>query len=270
MIITRTPFRLSFFGGGSDYPAYFNEHGGAVMATSINKYCYVGVDDGKMWSHSDLPMRSGMATSSAFTVGLLKACADKDNKEIAGLATVWERDKLDGNIGVQDQYICALGGFRRLRIFASGIIDDVLDYSWLEPYLMLFDTGQYRKAGKIVEHQLARIEENQHTLHQLKEMALCDYTTPNEFGLSLSEAWQLKKELASDVSTLFTDKVYDAAMKAGAIGGKLLGAGGGGFIVFVAEPQHQEGIRQALKLKQVEFSFENEGSQIIYDSRQPK
>ncbi|KKL47310.1 hypothetical protein LCGC14_2336800, partial [marine sediment metagenome] len=136
MIISRTPFRISFFGGGTDYPEYFNEHGGVVLATSINKYCYVGVDNGKMWSHSDLPMRSGMATSSAFTVGLLKACTDKSNEEIAGLATIWERDKLDDHVGYQDQYICAVGGFHRLRFYASGIVDEPVDYKWLEPYLM--------------------------------------------------------------------------------------------------------------------------------------
>ncbi len=266
MIISRTPLRISFFGGGTDYPEYFNEHGGAVLATSIDKYCYVEVDNGKMWSHSDLPMRSGMATSSAFTVGLLKACTAKDNKEIAGLATVWERDKLDGNVGVQDQYICAVGGFHRLRFYASGIVDTPVNYDWLEKYLMLFDTGQYRRAGKIVEHQLARIEENQDILHQLKELALRDYKDCESFGKSLGEAWQLKKALASDVSTSFTNKIYSSAIKSGAIGGKLLGAGGGGFIVFVVEPQYQGKVRQSLELKQVEFKFDNTGSRTIYDS----
>lgn len=264
MIISRTPFRISFFGGGTDYPEYFNEHGGVVLATSINKYCYVGVDNGKMWSHSDLPMRSGMATSSAFTVGLLKACTDKSNEEIAGLATIWERDKLDDHVGYQDQYICAVGGFHRLRFYASGIVDEPVDYKWLEPYLMLFDTGQYRKAGEIVEHQLERVGENQDILHQLKKWALIDYSLPDRFGEALNKAWQLKKQLATDVTTDFTDEIYDKAIKAGAIGGKLLGAGGGGFMIFVADPKNHESIRQALKLKQIDFKFENEGSQIIY------
>ena len=265
MIISRTPLRISFFGGGTDYPEYFNEHGGVVLATSINKYCFVGVDNGKMWSHCDLPMRSGMATSSAFTVGLLKACTDKSNEEIAGLATIWERDKLDGHVGYQDQYICAVGGFHRLRFYASGIVDEVVDYKWLEPYLMLFDTGQYRKAGEIVEHQLDRIEENQDVLHQLKEIALGEYTTPLEFGGMLDEAWELKKELAKDVSTPFTDEIYNKAVTSGAIGGKLLGAGGGGFIVFVVESDKQESVRQALHLKQIEFEFESEGTRVIYE-----
>lgn len=266
MIITRTPFRISFFGGGTDYPEYFNEHGGAVLATTIDKYCYVGLNDGKMWSHSELPMRCGMGTSSAFTVGLLKACTTKGAKEIASLATVWERAKLDDTVGVQDQYLCSLGGFRRLKIFSSGIIDEELDYDWLEPYLMLFDTGQYRRPGRIVEHQLARIEENQDVLHQLKKLALTDYSQYKDFGKALNEAWQLKKALADDVSTPLTDEIYKTALRVGAIGGKLLGAGGGGFMVFVAEPDKQEAVRKALHLKQIPFKFENEGSVIIYDN----
>ena len=264
MKITRTPLRISFFGGGTDYPEYFNEHGGVVLTTSINKYCYVGVNNGKMWSHSDLPMRSGMATSSAFTVGLLKACTDKSNQEIAGLATIWERDKLDGHVGYQDQYICAVGGFRRLRFYASGIVDELVDYKWLEPYLMLFDTGQYRLAGKIVEHQLARVEENQNVLHQLKALALREYNDYGSLGVALAEAWRLKKELADDVSTPFTDEVYGKALKAGAIGGKLLGAGGGGFIIFVVEPDKQKQIKKELGLHHVPFKFETEGTQVIF------
>lgn len=266
MRITRTPVRISFFGGGTDYPEYFTEHGGVVLATTINKYVYVGVDNGKMWSHSDLPMRSGMGTSSAFTVGLLKACTEKTNEEIAGLATIWERDKLDNNVGYQDQYLCAMGGFHRLRFFGSGIVDEELDYDWLEPYLMLFDTGQYRKGGDVVAPQLARVDDNMEALHCLKKMALDDYPDYKSFGAALGVAWQLKKSLASSVSTEAIDNIWSTALEAGASGGKLLGAGGGGFIVFVVHPDKQSDVREALKLKEVEFKFENEGSRIIYDS----
>ncbi len=266
MIISRTPFRISFFGGGTDYPEYFNEHGGAVLATSIDKYCYVGINDGKMWSHTELPMKCGMGTSSAFTVGLLKACTQKDNKEIASLATVWERDKLDGNIGVQDQYICAVGGFRRLRFFASGIVDEEVDYKWLEPYLMLFDTGQYRQAGYIIKDQLARMDKNMRILRELKELALADYAIPAKFGKALNRAWELKKDLADNVTTPFTDEVYSKAIRAGILGGKLLGAGGGGFMVFVVPPDNHESVRKALHLKQIPFQFENKGSEVIYDN----
>ena len=267
MLISRTPLRVSFMGGGTDYPEYFNEHGGVVLATSINKYCYVGLDDGKSWSHSDLPMRSGMATSSAFTVGSLKVLnTNKSNEELAGIATVWERDKLDGHVGYQDQYLCAVGGFHRLRFFGSGIVSEVLDYKWLEPYLMLFDTGQYRRAGDVVAPQLARVDENMDALHALKKMALDDYTDYKSFGVALGVAWQLKKSLASSVSTEAIDQIWSTALEAGATGGKLLGAGGGGFIVFVVHPDKHSDVREALKLKQIKFKFENEGSQIVYDS----
>ena len=265
LIITRTPLRVSLLGGGTDYPEYFNEHGGVVLATSIDKYCYVGVSKGQMWTHSDLPVRSGMATSSAFTVGLLKACTDKPNEEIAGLATIWERDKLDDHVGYQDQYICAVGGFHRLRFYASGIVDEPVGYSWLEPYLMLFDTGQYRKAGEVVEHQLARIDENQEVLHRLKMLAIRDYKSYRDFGLAMGEAWALKKELADDVTTPFTDEIYDKALRAGAIGGKLLGAGGGGVILLVVEPKKQAEVSDAMKLKHVPFKFDKSGSQVIYE-----
>lgn len=266
VIISRTPLRISFFGGGTDYPEYFNEYGGVVLATSINKYCYVGIENGGIWSYSDLPSGSGMGTSSAFTVGLLKAFGNRDNKEIADIATVWERDKVSGNVGYQDQYLCAIGGFHRLRFYGSGIVDEPLDYGWLEPYLMLFDTGQYRRGGKVVEHQLARVEENQDILHQLKKLALGDYGTPLDFGAALDEAWELKKELAQDVSTPLTDTIYNTAVTSGAIGGKLLGAGGGGFIIFVAEPDKQEGVSRALKLNRIDFKFDNTGSCVIYES----
>ncbi len=264
MIISRTPFRISFFGGGTDYPEYFNEHGGCVLATSIDRYCYVGMNGSKPWSHSDLPMRSGMATSSAYTVGLLKSVMPQSNTDIASMATIIERDKLEGMVGYQDQYLCAVGGFHRLRFYASGIVDEVVDYKWLEPYLMLFDTGQYRRAGDVVKHQLERVGENQDVLGQLKQLALRDYSTADEFGVALYEAWVLKKKLAGDVTTPFTDKIYDKAMIAGAKGGKLLGAGGGGFVVFVVEPENQEDVRQALRLNQVDFKFDTEGSQVIY------
>jgi len=266
MIITRTPLRISFFGGGSDYPEYFNEHGGAVLATSIDRYMYVGIDNGRMWSHCDIPSKSGMATSSAFTVGLLKACTDKPNEEISRLATVWERDKLNGNVGYQDQYLCAMGGFHRLRFFASGIVDEVVDYQWLEPYLMLFDTGFYRRAGDVVSHQLKRIEENQKALHCIKRMAIDGYVDYEAFGSALGVAWQLKKTLADNVTSGQIDAIWSKALEAGAVGGKLLGAGGGGFIVFVVHPDKQDDVRQSLRLNEIKFHFENEGSKVIYDN----
>ena len=277
MIITRTPFRISFFGGGTDYPEWFMEHGGAVLATTIDKYCYVGLRNGKTWTSNDLPSRSGMGTSSAYTVGLLKTTSfrwqpDYDiNKTIAQLATIIERDKLNGNVGYQDQYMCAMGGFRLLKFFPTGILDKkVENVDWLNDYLMLFDTCHYRSAGKIVASQLRRIKKNEHLLKQLYDLVFMgekclvdkDYKT---FGNLLDFAWDLKKQLSAEVSPPDIDEIYKKAKGAGAIGGKLLGAGGGGFMLFLAEPNKQECIRGALGLNQIPFKFDNTGSQIIYD-----
>lgn len=276
VIITRTPFRISFLGGGTDYPEWFNEHSGAVLTTTIDKYCFVGFRDGKVWSSFDLPPRSGMGTSSAYTVGLLKASAKQSNKTIAQLATIIERDKLAGNIGCQDQYICAVGGFRLLRFFPSGILDrEVKDVSWLSDYLMLFDTCHYRWAGEIVSSQLKRIDQNKDVLQRLMELVPVgeDYLIKKDykqFGLLLDEAWGLKKALSEKVSTTDIDDIYDKAIRSGAIGGKLLGAGGGGFMLFLVEPDKQESVKNALELYHVPFKFENAGSQIIYDSNQSK
>lgn len=272
MIITRTPFRVSFLGGGTDYPEWFMEHSGAVLAAAIDKYCYVGLRNGKIWSAFDLPSSSGMGSSSAFTVGLLKTVSQADNETIAQLATIIERDKLESRIGYQDQYICAMGGFRVVRFFPAGITDRVLkDIDWLSDYLMLFDTCRYRRAGNVVASQLDRMEENEDALKSLFEMVYIgenlllgkDYVG---FGKLLGEAWQLKKSLSAKVSDVGIDEIYNKAIDAGAIGGKLLGAGGGGFILFVVEPDKQEVVRRALRLYHVPFKFDKLGSQIIYDN----
>lgn len=272
MIITRTPMRISLLGGGTDYPEYFMKHSGAVLATAIDRYCYIGLRGGKIWSAFDLPSSSGMGSSSAFTVGLLKTVSKADNQTIAQLATIIERDKLENRIGYQDQYICAMGGFRVIRFFPTGITDRmILDIDWLSDYLMLFDTCRYRRAGDIVASQLDRVEQNEDALKKLFEMVYIgeqmliekDY---NNFGILLGEAWQLKKSLSSSVSNSEIDEIYDKAIKAGAIGGKLLGAGGGGFILFVVEPDKQESVRRALRLYHVPFKFDYNGSQVIYDN----
>uniref|UniRef100_A0A6M3L7I9 Putative GHMP kinase family protein n=1 Tax=viral metagenome TaxID=1070528 RepID=A0A6M3L7I9_9ZZZZ len=271
MIITRTPVRISFFGGGTDYPEWYMEHSGAVLATTIDKYCYVGLRNGKTWTSNDLPSRSGMGSSSAYTVGLLKTASTCENKTIAQLATIIERDKLNGNVGYQDQYMCAMGGFRLLKFFPTGILDKKIeDADWLSDYLMLFDTCHYRSAGKIVASQLKRIKQNEHVLKHLYDLVFMgekcladkDYKT---FGRLLDLAWSLKRELASNVSPPDIDDIYDTAKEAGAIGGKLLGAGGGGFMLFLAEPDKQQAIKDALGLYHVPFKFDDTGSTIIYD-----
>jgi len=271
VIITRTPFRISFFGGGTDYPEWFNEHGGAVLATSIDKYCYVGLNNGKVWASFDIPTKSGMGTSSAHTVGLLKTCTNHDNRTIAQVATILERDKLEGNVGYQDQYICAVGGFHLLRFYASGIVDELIEPGLLNNYLLLVDTGQYRMAGKIIEEQLATIGEHEEVLEGLAKLAYrgADLLKTGDyygFGEALNRAWVLKKELGEQVTTPEVEFIYNAAMGAGATGGKLLGAGGGGFMLFFVEPEKRAQVQEALKgLVHVPFKFEAEGSQVIFE-----
>lgn len=277
MIISRTPVRLSFFGGGSDYPQFYLEHGGAVLATSINHYCYVMLHNGKMECTFDLPGRSGLGSSSAFTVGLLRACNVGMKKPmIAEVATILEREKLDGNIGSQDQYLCAMGGFHHLRFNAHGIRDTLLAPELVAPlhdYLLLFDTHQYRRAGEVVSHQLAQMGQNLEHLKQMAKMAddgleLVQKQDWQMFGKLLEEAWYKKKQLSDRISTLDIDAIYDKAILAGASSGKLLGAGGGGFILFFVEPDKQAAVKTALStLTWVPFQLESEGTEVIFSDR---
>lgn len=273
MIISRTPLRISFFGGGSDYPQWFNEHDGAILGTSINHYCYVMLHDGRSWFTFDLPNKSGLGSSSAYTVGLLRVSTELDKLTISKLATTWEQDKMNGNVGSQDQYLCSLGGFHHLRFNEHGIRDTVLSPELVNPlqdYLMLFDTHQYRRAGDVVAHQLAGIKEHEALLTEM--VGMVDYAIETlrqkcylTFGDTLGESWALKKQLSSHVSTPEIDAIYEAAIRAGARGGKLLGAGGGGFIIFFVEPERQEAVKEAMsELTYVPFKFETEGSVILY------
>ena len=273
MIISRTPLRISFLGGGTDYPQWYIEHEGAVLGTTIDKYCYVMLHDGRSWRTFDLPTKAGLGSSSAYTVGLLRVCTELPKETIAKIATVWEQDKLGGNIGSQDQYLCSMGGSRLLRFFEHGIKDMSISLKLMEPlqeHLMLFDTHQYRLAGDVVAHQLAEMKKHKKLLTRMAEMVAEGLQAIMEanmtaFGQLLHESWQMKRQLSKHVSTPAIDSIYEAGMKAGAIGGKLLGAGGGGFIIFFAEPDKQEAIRQALsELTYVSCKFEQEGTKVIY------
>ncbi len=273
MIISRTPLRISFFGGGTDYPQWFNEYGGTALGTSIDKYCYVMMHDGRSWKTFDLPTKSGLGSSSAYTVGLLRVCTESDRQTIAKLATTWEQDKTGGKVGSQDQYLCAVGGFHLLKFSEHGIKDTIVNseiVSPLQDYLMLFDTGQYRLAGDVVAEQLERMKKNRKLLMRIMEM-------PNEgircinlsdwiaFGTLLNEAWLIKRQLSKHISTDMIDDIHKSAMRAGAMGGKLLGAGGGGFILFCVEPEKQASVRFALReLTYVPFKFETKGTEVIY------
>ena len=323
MIITKTPYRISFFGGGTDYPPWYRENGGAVLATSIDKYCYIScrtlppffehkhrivysrienvreldeiqhpsvrevfrwakVDRGLEVHHDgDLPARSGLGSSSSFTVGLIHALRALDGRysskdELARLAIHVEQDLIGENVGSQDQISAAYGGFNRIEFLRSGdfVVSPVIlgpgRLDELSSHLMLFFTGVTRIASEIASDQIANISSRQTELqrmHGMVDEALGILTdrdrTIEDFGRLLDEAWRYKRSLSARVSTPHIDNIYDTALRAGALGGKLLGAGGGGFLLLFARPSQQDAIRQALQnLIYVPFKFDNTGSSV--------
>lgn len=325
MIISRTPFRISFFGGGSDYPVWFENNGnGQVLATSINKYCYISCRNlppffdyhtRVVWSHielikeideikhpvvreamkwldiprglsvhheADLPARSGLGSSSAFTVGLLNALyALKgkmlDKHQLALNAIHLEQERLRENVGCQDQAIAAFGGLnkiefggdRKITVHPVPLTQDRLEA--LQNHLMLFFTGFARTASEVAAEQIKstpnKTEEIQAMMKMVDEAIdiLVNGRAIDDFGRLLHETWQIKRGLTSKISTSAIDEIYETGRKAGALGGKLLGAGGGGFMLFFVKPEYQPYVKETLKdLLLVPFRFENLGSQIIY------
>ena len=324
MIVSRTPFRVSLFGGGTDYPTWFREHGGAVLGLAIDKYCYIsvrrlppffehrsrivysqvelvkevseiqhpavrailsdlGVNDGLEIHHdADLPARSGLGSSSSFTVGLLNALHALDSKmiskrDLAREAIRIEQDVLKEEVGSQDQLWAAYGGLNRFDFLPDGsfavspIIISAERRRELNRSLMLCFTGFSRFASDIAKDQIKNIGNRKSQLMAMRKMVdsaleiLVDEKTPlHELGELLHQSWQLKRELADSVSSRQIDEIYDAARAAGAIGGKLLGAGGGGFMVFYAEAAAQERIRERLKnLVHVSVGIDSDGSKIV-------
>ena len=324
-VISKTPFRVSFFGGGSDYPYYYRDNPAAVIATSINRYCYImarylppffdhkhqiswsyletvndindirhpavrevfkflEVDRGVDIHHAgDLPARAGMGTSSAFTVGLLNAMyALKDIKPSPinlGLQAIHiEQDLIKEKVGSQDQITSAVGGFNRINFSFKNNEHDInvtpiKNGKKLEPYLMLFFTGLSRTASDIAKTQIDRGDKNIVALSRMYQMVgtaeyILECGNILEFGSLLDESWRLKKTLSPKVSTEYIDFLYAKALKAGAIGGKVTGAGGGGFLLLFVEPDKQQSVKNALdKLLYVPLKFDTRGSQIIYDGR---
>lgn len=326
MIISRTPFRVSFFGGGTDYPSWLAEHGGAVLGTSINHYCYLSCrylppffehkyriaysktenvssieeiehpvvkavleylqfhEHGLEIHHdADLPARSGIGSSSTFTVGILNALIAFKNarlptQELAKLAIYIEQEMLNEAVGSQDQILAAHGGFNRIDFYRDGkftlspIIANPLKIDSLQKHCMLFFTGFSRYASEIAKSQISNMKTNTTTLHRMRAMVdeaieILENTDRDirEFGELLHEGWQCKRTLSDKVSTDAIDQIYQKAREAGAIGGKLLGAGGGGFILLFASPEDQKQIKTALSnLIYIPFSFENQGSRIIF------
>jgi D-glycero-alpha-D-manno-heptose-7-phosphate kinase len=323
MIVTRTPFRISFFGGGTDYPTWFQEHGGVVVATTIDKYCYIScrylppffehkyrvvysrienvIDpaeiqhpsvravlqymnckDGLEIHHDgDLPARSGLGSSSSFTVGLVNALKALEgryisNEELARLAIHIEQNVIKENVGSQDQVSATYGGLNRIEFLRDGVfrVDPVILHGdRLESFqnnLMLFFTGLSRIASEIAKSKIDNMPQRRAELMQMKEMAneaiaiLQGDGSLDEFGRLLDQGWQCKKSLSNKVSTAEIDEIYAAAREAGALGGKLLGAGGGGFMLFFVRPEDQPRVRERLnKLIHVPFRFENSGSRVV-------
>lgn len=324
MIISRTPFRISFFGGGTDYPAWYEDNEGAVLATTINKYCYIscrylppffdhkhrivyskienvkdvseiqhpavkaalefkGVKEGVEIHHDgDLPARTGLGSSSSFTVGLLHAIYAlkgimPSKQVLASEAIHVERNILKEHVGSQDQVLAAYGGFNKISFNSdhtfqvSPVILNQARLQQLQDHLMLYFTGLSRHASEIAKKQIENTNKKKAELlamHQMVDEALnilCDGNRSIlDFGRLLHESWRLKKSLTDAISTPYVDEIYDAAHSAGAVGGKLLGAGGGGFMVFFSRPEEQPKIKERLKgLLLVPFKFETSGSQIV-------
>ncbi len=324
MIITRTPFRISFFGGGTDYPHWYEEHGGTVLSTTINKYCYIScrylppffpykyrirytyreetkeiseikhpsvkeclnylaIDRGIEMVHtSDIPARSGVGSSSAFTVGFLGALSALKGKmvtkrSLARDAIHVEQKILKENVGSQDQVAAAFGGLNKIEFggnrnfYVQPITISQEKLALFQSHLMLFFTGLSRTASDIAKKQIASISVKKRELRIMKEMVEEAINLLNgrnsdikEIGKLLHESWSIKKNLTDLISTSKIEEIYDAAIGAGAAGGKLLGAGGGGFILFFASPEVQPAIKEKLKdLLYVPFDFEDLGSQII-------
>ncbi len=315
MIIARTPFRISFFGGSTDYPAFFKEHGGAVLGTSINKYCYImvrdlppyfenkyrlvyrneefidcvdeihhpvikeclkymGIKEGLEIIHwADLPARKGMGTSSAFTVNLLNALHIYTNKtccseSLAKLAALIEQKVT--YVGCQDHYLTSVGGMNFITFGDSTSVMPV-NQGNLNDYLLLFDIGVYHVASKVAERIIQNIPDKIDILTEMKKLAYrAKDLLPNnvlEFGRLLDVSWELKKLTSDSISTPYIDYLYDRGKKAGALGGKLLGAGLGGYLMLFVEPDKQRNVKRAISLKQVKFKFEKEGTQIIYKEK---
>ena len=325
MIISRTPFRISFFGGGTDYPAWYRENKGAVLATTINRYCYITcrylppffehkhrivyskienvkdiseimhpsaravlqfmkIREGIELHHDgDLPARTGLGSSSAFTVGLLHALyalkgVMLPKNRLATQAIHIEQEILKENVGSQDQILAAFGGFNRINFNLDSsfqIMPVILKKEKLEQlqkHLMLYFTGLSRFASDIAAEQIKNIGERKRELslmYQMVEEAIKILNSStieiSEFGKLLNETWKLKRTLSSRISDPRINGIYEAACKNGALGGKLLGAGGGGFMIFFVKPEEQPRVKERLRnILQVPFQFENQGSQIIF------
>ncbi len=323
MVITKTPFRISFFGGGTDIEEFFNDNGGAVLSTTFDKYCYVNVrhlprffeystelsyskiervvrvdeiqhpairnamkmldmHEIRLTYEADLPARSGLGTSSSFAVGMLNAFYAlkgkyADKKKLADEAIYLERILCEESGGWQDQIASSFGGFNRINFNREGyevcpVIISPERKNSLNNNLLMYFTGFTRFSSDIQKGN-ERIRKNK--LHELREMLALVYeaekilTSKNDnlddFGRLLDYNWKLKKQTGDAISTNYIDDLYEKGISAGALGGKLLGAGGGGFLIFYVQPEKKDSVMKAMKdLLFVPFNFENEGTRVIY------
>lgn len=326
MIITKTPFRMSFFGGGTDIEDYFKENGGAVLSTTFDKYCYVNVrhlprffdyctelsysktervtrvediqhpaireamkmldmHEIRLTYEADLPARSGLGTSSSFAVGMLNAFYSLKGKyvpkrKLADDAIYLERVLCNEAGGWQDQIAAAFGGFNRINFNADGyevmpVIISPERKRQLNDNLMMFFTGFTRfssdvqKINKLssAEEKKAKLKKMYELVDEAEEVLTNKRRDLDDFGRLLDVTWRLKKSTGGAISTEKIDELYEKGISAGALGGKLLGAGGGGFLVFYAKPDKQESVKEAMKdLMYIPFRFEDGGTRVIHYS----
>ena len=326
MIITKTPFRMSFFGGGTDLPEFFNRHGGgSVISTTFDKFCYVTVrhlppffkyttelsyariervksiekikhpavrhamkmldmHELRITYEADLPARTGLGTSSSFAVGLLNAFhalkgKEVDKRKLADEAIKLERQLCKEAGGWQDQIAASFGGFNRIDFADKNYTVTPLAINEdrkrrLNQNLLLFFTGFTRSSAEVqqvikqsLRQKIAQYKAMLSLVDNAQAVLLDDSRDLDDFGRLLNETWLLKTQTSSKVSTDLIDEIYNKGIHAGALGGKLLGAGGGGFMLFYVQPEYQEAVKAAMKkLLYVPFEFDNDGTQIIYDS----
>lgn len=326
MIITKTPYRISFFGGGTDFEEYFSQYGGEVVGSTIDKYCYVSIRSlQKFFDHKyriswskienvkkisdinhptvkgllryynlsnegleihydgDLPGNSGIGSSSSFCIGLIKALNQKFNfkfnkKKLASEAYHIESNVIGENVGMQDQVWASYGGLNSIKFNKSNFIVRKLNINKnikdnLQKNLLMFYSGKSRFSDKIEKDKKKKIVDKIKFYHEIKKQVneckkiLSSGKNLNEFGLLLNEYWNLKKSLSTKVSSNEINEIYSEALIAGALGGKLLGSGGGGFFVFYVPISMQRKVRAKLhKLEEVKFKFSEEGSSIIFSN----
>ena len=325
MVITQTPFRMSFFGGGTDFPDYYKEHGGAVLSTTFDKYCYVSVrhlprffdyrneiiyskvervehtadilhpairnamqmmdmHELRLTYDADLPARSGLGTSSSFAVGMLNAFYAlkgkyASKKQLADGAIYLERELCAETGGIQDQIAAAYGGLNRIDFDADGyrvrpVIISPERKRELNDNLMMFFTGFFfflsdiqEGTKKALADKTAELEEMRRLVDEAEAVLTYKDRDLSEFGRLLDHTWRLKRGISGGISTDIIDDMYETAKKAGAIGGKLLGAGGGGFLLFYVEKDRRAELMEAMKeLLYIPFEFENGGSTVIHYS----